>query len=83
MLVEALAWVMYAMDQADEELIDTDTAVHWMEDVASLVNRLEPEDRLELLATVQRLAAETTDEPTRRSYLAFIEGYGLDDEDED
>jgi hypothetical protein len=31
---------------------------------------------------VQRLAAETADEPMRRAYLAFIEGYGLDDEDE-
>ncbi len=79
MLVEALAWVMYAMDQADEELIDTDTAVHWMEDVAYLIGRLAPDDRRELLAMVQRLAAETADEQMRSAYLAFIEGDGLDE----
>jgi hypothetical protein len=83
MLVEALAWVMYAMDQADEDLIDTDTAVGWMEDVASLIGRLGPEDRRGLLAMVQRQAADTADERMRSAYLAFIEGYGLDDEDED
>jgi len=74
MLVEALAWIMYAMDQADEDLIDTDTAVHWMEDVASLIGRLAPEDRRELLAMVLRLAADTADEQMRSAYPAFIAG---------
>jgi hypothetical protein len=83
MLVEALAWLTYAMDQADEDPIDTDTAVSWMEDVAVLIGQLGSEDRSELLVMVQRLASETADERMRSAYLAFIEGYGLDDEDED
>ena len=55
----------------------------WMEDVAYLVGRLAPEDRRELLTMVHRLAAETADERMRSAYLAFIQGFGLDDEDED
>ena len=54
-----------------------------MEDVAYLVGRLAPEDRRELLTMVHRLAAETADERMRSAYLAFIQGFGLDDEDED
>lgn len=83
MLVEALAGVIYAMDQADEDQIDTDTAVGWMEEVGYLVYRLAPGDRRELLAVVQRLAAETADEPQRSAYLAFIQGFGLEGEVED
>jgi len=45
MLVEALAWLTYAMDQAGEDLIDTDTAVGWMEEVTFLIGRLAPGDR--------------------------------------
>lgn len=43
------------MDQAGEDLIDTDTAVGWMEEVTFLIGRLAPGDRRELLALVQRL----------------------------
>jgi DNA-directed RNA polymerase subunit F len=83
MLVEALALVLYAMDHVDEDLIDLETIVHWEEAVGSLIVDLAPEDRRELLAMVQRLAAETADEQMRLAYLAFIEYYGLDDEDGD
>ena len=51
-----------------------------MEDVAFLIGRLAPEDRRELLAMVQRLADETADERRRGAYVAFIEGYGLNED---
>jgi hypothetical protein len=83
MLIEALARVLYAMDHVDEDLIDLETVVHWEEAVGSLIVDLAPEDRRELLTMVHRLAAETADEQMRRAYLAFIEYYGLDDDDID
>jgi hypothetical protein len=81
-LLNALAWMIYAMDQADEDVIDTDNAVAWMEEVASILDRLASEDRRDLAALSRVLADKTSDEQYRHAYLAFIEGYGLD-EDED
>jgi hypothetical protein len=81
-LAQALAWVMFAIDKADEDAIDTDTAVSWQEDVVSLLDGLATQDRHELAALCRVLANESTDGNTRSAFLAFIEGCGLEEDDQ-
>jgi hypothetical protein len=66
------------MDEADEDVLDTDTAVGWMEDVALLLGRLPSKDRQDLAVLTWSLTDETADHRLQSAYLKFIEGYGLD-----
>lgn len=76
-LLQGLVWLVYAMDKADEDVIDTDTAVGWMESVAFLLHRLPSKDRQDLALLTRSLADETADHRLRSAYLKFIEGFGL------
>jgi hypothetical protein len=80
-LLEALAWLTYAMDHAEEDLIDTDTAVAWMEIVAGLLHRLPAQERHDLAALSRALADKSTDAVIRSAHLEFIEGFGLDEDE--
>jgi hypothetical protein len=77
-LVEALAFLSYAMDEADDDLIDSDTLVGWMEVVGGLLGRLPARDRRSLAGVSRRLARRSADEEMRTACLRFVAGYGLD-----
>lgn len=80
-LLEALAWLIYAVDKAGEDVIDTDNAVAWMEFVGLLIHRLPAQDRHNLAALGRALADKATDAIMRSAHLEFIRGFGLDEEE--
>ncbi|MFF3324862.1 maleylpyruvate isomerase N-terminal domain-containing protein [Streptomyces sp. NPDC002889] len=79
-LTEALADVVTSIDTCDDDVLDPDTAVKWMETTAYLLDRLSPADRRELAGLFRRVAARRPEGAWRDELLKIPEGFGLDDD---
>ncbi|MFF3291354.1 maleylpyruvate isomerase family mycothiol-dependent enzyme [Streptomyces sp. NPDC003023] len=79
-LAEALAEVVTLIDTCDDDVLDPDTAVKWLESTGFLLDRLPPSDRGELAELVRRAAARTGDGGLRDDLLRVPDGFGLDDD---
>lgn len=79
-LAEALADLVTSIDTCDDDVLDPDTAVKWLETTGYLLDRLSPADRRALSALVRRAAARQPDGAWRNDLLRIPEGFGLDDD---
>ncbi|MEU9012475.1 maleylpyruvate isomerase family mycothiol-dependent enzyme [Streptomyces sp. NPDC048479] len=79
-LAEALADVVTTIDTCDEDVLDPDIAVKWLETTGYLLDRLSPADRRALSALLRRAAARQPDGAWREDLLRIPEGFGLDDD---
>ncbi|MGW0558632.1 maleylpyruvate isomerase family mycothiol-dependent enzyme [Streptomyces sp. NPDC002926] len=79
-LAEALADVVTTIDTCDDDVLDPDTAVKWLETTGYLLDRLPPADRRALSALMRRAAARQPDGAWREDLLRIPEGFGLDDD---
>lgn len=79
-LAEALADVVATIDTCDDETLDPDTAVKWLETTGSLLDRLPPSDRRSLGRLLRRAAGRSPAGPWRETLLRLPESFGLDDD---
>jgi uncharacterized protein (TIGR03083 family) len=79
-LAEALAEVVTLIDTCDDDVLDPDTAVKWLESTGFLLDRLPPADRRELAALVRGAAARRPEGGWRDDLLRVPDGFGLDDD---
>ena len=71
-LVESLAWLLLLLEQADDNQIDPDTAVRWMENAINPLWRLSTSDRQSLAAFCRALADEKAAGPAMRDALLLL-----------
>ena len=79
-LAEALADLVTTIDTCDDDVLDPDTAVKWLETTGYLLDRLPPADRRTLSLLVRRAAARQPEGAWRDDLLRMPEGFGLDDD---
>lgn len=79
-LAEALADLVTSIDTCDDDVLDPDIAVKWLETTSYLLDRLSPADRRALSALVRRAAARQPDGAWRDDLLRIPEEFGLDDD---
>ncbi|MDQ1012238.1 uncharacterized protein (TIGR03083 family) [Streptomyces sp. V4I23] len=79
-LAEALADVVISIDTCDDDVLDPDTAVKWLETTGSLLDRLPPADRRELARLFRRTARRYAEGARRDELLRIPDGFGLDDD---
>lgn len=79
-LAEALADLVTSIDTCDDDVLDPDTAVKWLETTAYLLDRLAPSDRRALSRLVGRAAGRQPEGAWRADLLRLPEGFGLDDD---
>ncbi|WP_405809741.1 maleylpyruvate isomerase family mycothiol-dependent enzyme [Streptomyces sp. NBC_00210] len=79
-LAEALADLVTTIDTCDDDVLDPDTAVKWLETTGYLLDRLPPADRRTLALLVRRAAARQPEGAWRDDLLRIPEGFGLDDD---
>ncbi|MFC4611169.1 maleylpyruvate isomerase family mycothiol-dependent enzyme [Streptomyces maoxianensis] len=79
-LAEALADLVTTIDTCDDDVLDPDTAVKWLENTGYLLAGLPPADRGALSALVRRAAARQPDGAWRDDLLRIPESFGLDDD---
>lgn len=79
-LAEALAEVVTLIDTCDDDVLDPDTAVKWLESTGFHLDRLSPGDRRELAALLRRAAARHPEGGYREDLLRVPDGFGLDDD---
>jgi uncharacterized protein (TIGR03083 family) len=79
-LAEALAEVVTLIDTCDDDVLDPDTAVKWLESTAFLLDRLPPADRRELAERVRAAAGRHSEGGWRDSLLRVPDSFGLDDD---
>lgn len=79
-LAEALAEVVTLIDTCDDDVLDPDTAVQWLESTAFLLDRLPPTDRRELAERVRAAAGRHPEGGWRDGLLRVPDSFGLDDD---
>ncbi|MCX4824897.1 maleylpyruvate isomerase family mycothiol-dependent enzyme [Streptomyces sp. NBC_01142] len=79
-LAEALADVVTLIDTCDDDVLDPDIAVKWMETTGHLLDRLSPADRRDLAGLFRKAADREPDGAWRDDLLRIPEGFGLDDD---
>ncbi|MFJ8074037.1 maleylpyruvate isomerase family mycothiol-dependent enzyme [Streptomyces sp. NPDC096176] len=79
-LAEVLAEVVTLIDTCDDDVLDPDTAVKWLESTGFLLDRLPPADRRELAKCVRRAADRHPEGAWRADLLRVPDGFGLDDD---
>ncbi|TXS51588.1 maleylpyruvate isomerase family mycothiol-dependent enzyme [Streptomyces sp. t39] len=79
-LAEALAEVVATIDTCDDETLDPDTAVTWLESTGALLDRLSPADRQSLGRLLRRAADRHPAGPWRDELQRLPESFGLDDD---
>ncbi|WP_405595888.1 maleylpyruvate isomerase family mycothiol-dependent enzyme [Streptomyces sp. NBC_01410] len=80
-LAETLADLVTTIDTCDDDVLDPDTAVKWLENTGYLLGRLSPRDRRALSALIRRAAAREPDGAWRDDLLRIPESFGLDDDE--
>ncbi|MFI0350391.1 hypothetical protein [Actinomadura sp. 9N407] len=81
-LLESLAWLLMAINKTDDDEVDPDIAVRWMEDAAVPLGALSRADRTALAELCRERAAEAEDPSMREALQMFLTGFGLDDDEE-
>ncbi|MEV5972787.1 maleylpyruvate isomerase family mycothiol-dependent enzyme [Streptomyces sp. NPDC051921] len=76
-LTEALADLVTAVETADDEVLDPDTAVKWLESTAFVLGRLPAADRRTLDGLFRDAALREPAGPWRDQLLKVSEGFGL------
>ncbi|MGW4204896.1 maleylpyruvate isomerase N-terminal domain-containing protein [Streptomyces sp. NPDC004726] len=79
-LAEALADLVSAVSTCDDDVLDPDMAVKWLEGTGFLLDRLPPTDRAALSALLRRAAARRPEGTWRDDVLRIPEEFGLDDD---
>lgn len=79
-LAEALAGLVTAVDTCDDDVLDPDTAVKWLEGSAYILDRLAPADRRRLSALFRAAALREPEGPWRDDLLKVGDGFGLDED---
>ncbi|WHM39889.1 hypothetical protein [Streptomyces sp. BPTC-684] len=78
-LSEALAGLVTAVDTCEDDVLDPDTAVKWLEGSAYVLDRLAPADRRRLAALFRAAALREPAGPWRDDLLKVGDGFGLDE----
>ncbi|MEU4062496.1 maleylpyruvate isomerase N-terminal domain-containing protein [Streptomyces wedmorensis] len=76
-LAEALAELVATVDTSDDEVLDPDTAVRWLEGTAHTLGGLGPADRRALDGLFRAAALRQPPGPWREELLKVSEGFGL------
>ncbi|MFE5590672.1 maleylpyruvate isomerase N-terminal domain-containing protein [Streptomyces sp. NPDC056549] len=76
-LAEALAELVTAVETSDDEVLDPDTAVKWLENTGHTLSRLEAADRRALDGLFREAALRQPPGPWREDLLMVSEGFGL------
>ncbi|MFD6364211.1 maleylpyruvate isomerase N-terminal domain-containing protein [Streptomyces roseolus] len=79
-LAEALAGLVTAVETSDEDVLDPDTAVKWLEDTGYVLRGLGAEDRHALDRLFREAALRQPPGPGRAHLLLVSEGFGLDED---
>ncbi|MFI1171739.1 maleylpyruvate isomerase family mycothiol-dependent enzyme [Streptomyces melanogenes] len=79
-LAEALAALVTAVDTCEDDVLDPDTAVKWLEGSAYVLDRLAPADRRRLAALFRAAALREPAGPWRDDLLKVGDGFGLDED---
>ncbi|MFD6555006.1 hypothetical protein [Streptomyces sp. NPDC058398] len=82
-LADALANLTVSIDMTDDEDVDPDVCVPWLEDVADKLNQLSTDDRYRLAQVIREVAGR---EPDARRQAALLETpyhLGLEDPDDE
>ncbi|MFD9790091.1 maleylpyruvate isomerase N-terminal domain-containing protein [Streptomyces sp. NPDC059070] len=79
-LAEALASLVAAVDTCEEDVLDPDTAVKWLEGSAYILDRLAPADRRRLAGLFRAAALREPAGPWRDDLLKVGDGFGLDED---
>ncbi|MFF8845357.1 maleylpyruvate isomerase family mycothiol-dependent enzyme [Streptomyces sp. NPDC015127] len=79
-LAEALADVVISIDTCEDDVLDPDTAVKWLETTGFLLDRLPPADRRELARLFRRAAGRRPEGAWHDQLLRIPDSFGLDDD---
>lgn len=79
-LTEALADLVTSVATCDDDVLDPDTAVKWLENTGCLLGRLSPADRGALSVLLRQTAARRPDGGLRDDVLRICEDFGIDDD---
>ncbi|MFI2371258.1 maleylpyruvate isomerase family mycothiol-dependent enzyme [Streptomyces sp. NPDC018833] len=79
-LAEALADVVISIDTCEDDVLDPDTAVKWLETTGFLLDRLPPADRRELARLFRRAAGRHPEGAWQDELLRIPDSFGLDDD---
>ncbi|KAA6216485.1 maleylpyruvate isomerase N-terminal domain-containing protein [Streptomyces filamentosus] len=79
-LAEALAGLVTAVETSDEEVLDPDTAVKWLEHTGHVLAGLGAADRRALDALFREAALREPPGPWREELLKVSAGFGLDED---
>jgi hypothetical protein len=80
-LVESLASVVQFLEDVNDEDLDPDLAVRWMEWVSHLLNELSKTDRHAVVALCRARMDQTSDPWMRKALEGLYSGCGLDEDD--
>ncbi|MEV6200883.1 maleylpyruvate isomerase N-terminal domain-containing protein [Streptomyces sp. NPDC051771] len=79
-LAEALAGLVTAVETSDEDVLDPDTAVRWLEDTGYVLRGLGAADRHALDRLFREAARRQPPGPRREDLLLVSGGFGLDED---
>ncbi|GAA3368678.1 hypothetical protein GCM10020367_07990 [Streptomyces sannanensis] len=77
-LAQALAHLVTMVDTCDDDVLDPDTAVKWLEDSGHVLNQLSTEDQCRLTELFRQIALREPEGPWREALLRMPDGYGFD-----
>ncbi|MFF5973008.1 maleylpyruvate isomerase family mycothiol-dependent enzyme [Streptomyces sp. NPDC012769] len=80
-LAEALADLVTSVETADDEVLDPDSAVKWLESTAHVLGRLPAADRRTLDGLFRDAALREPPGPRRDELLTVSRGFGLTEDD--
>ncbi|MET9952697.1 maleylpyruvate isomerase family mycothiol-dependent enzyme [Streptomyces sp. NPDC006339] len=80
-LAEALADLVTSVETADDDVLDLDTGVKWLESTAYILRRLPAADRRALDRLFRDAALREPPGPRRDELLQVSEGFGLTEDD--
>ncbi|MFJ7947644.1 hypothetical protein ACIQ6K_28930 [Streptomyces sp. NPDC096354] len=82
-LADALANLTVSIDMSDDDDVDPDICVPWLEDVASTLNQLSAGDRHRLAQIIREVAGRESDAQRQAALLETPDHLGLEDSDDE
>jgi hypothetical protein len=80
-LIESLASVVQFLEDVDDEVLEPDIAIRWMEWVSHLLNQLPKADRRAVVSLCHARMDQTSDPWMRKALEGLFSGCGLDEDD--